>query len=254
MNLKESLENIHDKFINEIKEILDFVKNIEGTIKKSQKQVIPSGFSKGDFEELGKLYTFLEKATDPTKKEPKSHKIKSDKLGKFVINLFIPIKRKSFIAEMALSYIISFQEAFLKDYLKTVLSSRKSLLKSKKTMSYEEACSHKSIKSLIYYLSQKEVDELGFGSIDDFAEYFNKKFNIDFSEFPKWSSLREATYRRHIIIHNRSKTNYQYCNKTGYKIRGKQLIPSIKYAADAGNQLKDFIGFLHTKMVLKLKL
>ena len=55
------------------------------------------------------------------------------------------MKSKEFLAEMALSYIISFQEGFIKDYLEEVLFNRPKLLISSKNLSYEDALTFSSL-------------------------------------------------------------------------------------------------------------
>jgi hypothetical protein len=132
------------------------------------------------------------------------------------------IKSKGFLAEMALSYIISFQEGFTKDYLEEVLSNRPELLKSGKSLSFEDAVRFSSIATLRRHLARSETDALGYGSIDDLATYLQRKFNILIQEEPFWPSVREAIYRRNLIIHNKGFVNEIYRakinNRTGSKL------------------------------------
>src|SRR6266545_4620156 len=46
-------------------------------------------------------------------------------------------------------------------------------------------------------------DELGHGGVDDFADAYERRFNLRFSAFQEWQALREASFRRNIVIHNR---------------------------------------------------
>lgn len=158
------------------------------------------------------------------------------------------------LAEMSLSYLISFEEAFLKDYLRHVLKSRRTLLKSGKQLSYETICQHKSMSSLIDVLAQREVDAFGFGSIDDFTKYFQDKFHVEFSSFPRWDELREATYRRHLIVHNRGIVNERYSRATGYKGKHRHLDTDMAYCRRVGEALLEFVDFVHEQMLTKLRL
>ena len=95
---------------------------------------------------------------------------------------------------------------------------------------------------------------MGFGSIDDFAKFFSDRFNIELSSFPRWSELREATYRRHVIIHNRAVTNDRYCKATGFKKRNVHIHTDITYCRSTGEALLEFVDFVHERIVAKLGL
>ena len=81
-----------------------------------------------------------------------------------------PEKHKDFLSEMALSYLISIQEAFIKAYIFEILVHKKELLRSSATITFEEVSNYTSIKALIASLALKEVDGIGHGSIDDVGE------------------------------------------------------------------------------------
>lgn len=79
-------------------------------------------------------------------------------------------------------------------------------------------------------------------------------FNLSFDEFTNWQILREATYRRNLIVHNSGITNDVYCCKTGFKEKNKHLKTDIDYVKKICLLLLEFINFLNDGIIKKLKL
>jgi hypothetical protein len=254
MSLSTELTNIHDNFVSETSHVLEFIRKSRSTLNRREARSKPTDFGKKEWDEMDKLISFLEKSSKGKQNKDESIILYSEKLGKWLFSKVEPIKHRTMLSEMSLSYLISFEEAFLKEYLRAILSSRRVLLRSNKQISYEAICEHNSMTSLIRGLAQKEVNDLGFGSIDDFAKYFLDKFNIDFDTFPHWKELREATYRRHLIVHNRGFTNERYCRATGFKGKNKHMSTDISYCRTVGEVLLEFIDFVHEQILVKLKL
>jgi len=224
-------------------------------LKRREAKVKTFDFDKKDIAEMEKIYSFLSNFINGKPNKPDSITLDlSDKVNKSVHSIIEAVKHATILAEMSLSYLVSFEEAFLKDYLRTILSSRRTLLRSKKQLSYEAICEHRSMTSLIQSLAQKEVDKFGFGSIDDFAKYFSDKFNIDFGDFARREKLREVIYRRHLLVHNRGITNDRYCRVTGFGKTNEHLTTNISYCITAGEMLLEFMDFIHERMMEKLKL
>ena len=177
MSLSTELTHIHSLFEGEIHHVLTFIKISEAALKRCEAKVKTSDLNEKDVADMEKVHSFIGDFINGKLSNSGSITINSKKLSKLLSSILAPIKHKTILAEMSLSYLISFNEAFLKDYLRTILSSRRVLLRSKKQLSYEAICEHRSMTSLIQSLAQKEVDAFGFGSIDDFAKYFLDKFN-----------------------------------------------------------------------------
>lgn len=253
MNLKNDLAKTHSKYESDLNLILDFVNTTEKSLTRKQKRKPKVQFQEKDREELKKLITFLNEATDDELKGQRSISIKSDALGKLINNMIVPIKHRDFLTEMTLSYLISYQEAMLKEYLYGVLFFRKDPLKSNNKITYNEIIGFKSIKALISYLAQKEVDQLGYGSIDDMANYFKEKFNIDFTIFDKWENIVEASFRRNLFIHNNGISNDKYCKRTGYKTKGQRLKIDVEYIVSVAKNLISFNDFCYESLKSKFK-
>lgn len=253
MTLKKDLNHVTDHYLSEINNILDFVRSTEQSLTRKQSRK-PKNINKDrDIKELEGMIEFIQKEPE-TKKAGRSLPIKSKSLAQFLLQQLIPITHKKFLTEMTLSYLISYQEAFIKDYLFQILISRKTMLKSGAKITHEEILNYNSMKALKEALAQKEVDSVGYGSIDDTCDYFSKRFNIDLSEFTNWTCLKEATYRRNLIVHNRGITNDLYCMKTGFKPKGKHLQTDIDYIFKSAQTIMDFIVHVHLAVLNKLKL
>jgi hypothetical protein len=163
------------------------------------------------------------------------------------------IKSKTFLAEMALCYIVSYQEAFAKDYLEELLCGRPELLKSSKSLPYEDALRFRSIKTLRRHLARCETDVIGHGSVDDLAAYLQRKFKIQVQQEAFWSSVREASYRRNLIVHNRGVVNEIYRSKIGGRV-GSQLDTDGAYLSSVLKAIHDFVEYIHASVSRRLKI
>lgn len=244
----KKLEHVVNLYLGEISLIGVFANSIEQylTEKLQYKPKIP--FSKKEKEHIKEICEFL---TNPAKDNSVSKIEVPEEIANFVLNKAIAIKQKTILAEMSLVYLVSYQEGFIKDYFYKLFINKKEMLKSSTKISYEEIINYTSIETIISTMAEKEINSIGYGSIDDMAVYIEKKFNINLSEFHNWGSLREINYRRNIIIHNRGRTNSVYCTKTGYNEKNKHLDTDFKYISKAVNIVESFIKFLHDRVLNK---
>lgn len=260
VNLEKSLYGIYSHYNNDVKMIKEFLENIDKLLTRRQKKKRKSDFSVEDRDQLKKLLDYLrtikEDNTTKSKSSKKSLTITSKKLEKIMFGIIIPMKQKKILAEMALTYLISYQETFIKEYIKEILISRRDLLKTnKKTLTFEEICDFDSMEPLILHMVQEDVDKTFYGGIDDIADYLNKRFGLSMqSEFKDWEIIREASFRRNLIIHNKGITNKIYCLKTGHKETNSHLSTDMDYVLNATNAVFSFFDFIHTRMHEKLGL
>ena len=253
MSLQRELGRIHQQYWSQVRNLLDFIHEIDAAVTRGRDAARFPRLSKKGAAEFDKLTTLLRPAMAGAG-EPKARMIVSGKLGAWLLSQVASLQARGFLGEMSLAYLISYQEAFLKDYLKAILCDRKVMLKSSRTISYEEVCSHISIEELIADMAQKEVDSLGFGNIDDFAAYFERKFKLKFEHFPAWPDLREAAYRRNLILHGSGITNAMYCLKTGYSKCGARLVTEPSYVCAMARTLLRFMAYVHRHIRTKFKM
>jgi hypothetical protein len=252
MNLSDKLKHTNSLYQGELASILDFVKSTEKTLTRKQKLKPKGKPSKTeDVKALSEFSDYLNKSIAGQTNDGDSFNIENEFVQKLVLKFVIPMKHRNFLLEMTLSYLISYQEAMLKDYLHDILTSRKATLKSSSKISYDELLGFKSIKSLTEHLAQKEVDQLGYGSIDDVSKYYADKFNIEFSAFEKWDKIVESNFRRNLFIHNKGVSNETYCKRIGYKKRGKRLSVDIDYITSVADTLISFNMFCYETLKKK---
>lgn len=253
MSLLKALNSVVDTYKIEINQIKDFIESIEKSIDRKTPKNPRKNLTDEETKQLHNVIDFFVGIKDKNIFEPMTIPV-SKSVSRLLGQAFLTIKRKEFLFNMALSFLISHKEAFIKDYIFQILTHHKNMLKSNARISYEEVLKLSSIKALTNELAQREVDAIGYGSIDDVCKYFESKFNIDLKEFNDWEKLREANYRRNIIIHNKGKTNEIYCQKIGYKTINRVLPTNAEYIHDISSILIKFINFIHSKATVRLKL
>jgi hypothetical protein len=259
MSLYSKLDGIVKNYQGDILIIRDFVNSTYETLDNLSKvfDEHKSELTNEDAEALVAIAEALRQVADEglRKKKPSGRTVPTTfRASQMIIKVIQAIKSKEFLAEMALSYIISFQEGFIKDYLELVFYNRSKLLISNKNLSYHDALSFNSISNLRRYLAKSETDILGYGGIDDLEAYFQKKFNISVQQEPFWPGVREASYRRNLIIHNRSVVNKVYREKIGSHISNSKLETDSKYVSNATDDIVSFMDFVHHSIANKLKL
>ena len=162
------------------------------------------------------------------------------------------LNQQTLLASMCLSHLVSHQEAFFKDYLYTLLTHKRAMLKSGASITYERIASHKTLRALWSAIAQTEVDALGHGSIDDLAVAIQKRLNLSLPSYENWPSIREHSYRRNIIVHNGGRVNDIYRLKVG----ANRIEPStdLNYIKGAAENVLGLIDYLHGEVCRKFRL
>lgn len=253
MLLAESLQSLVNSMTTEVKLISSFAKDVDEALSKKTPLSPSKDFTKEDFQELLRVRKFINESLESA---PKSKKgtvtlkldTQSERVGSYLMQVAGEVKYGGFLAEMSLGYLISHLEAYFKDYVLTVLAADPRMLRSSVTLTYDELATHKSLRSVWLAAAEREAEALGYGSIDDSALYFKKRFSVDISSFSHWESLRESVYRRNLIVHNRGRLNAIYKRKVGYKGKESRLTTDLRYVASTSKMLIDFFKFVHQLM------
>lgn len=172
----------------------------------------------------------------------------SQNVGSLILRVAGQMKKRRFFAEMALVYLVTRLEAFLKDYLAEYLLQDARRLRSGTTLTYEQAISFSSMAALRRALADREAERLGYGSIDDVAQGMEKRFNVRLSEFPSWKQIREIVYRRNLLVHNKGMVNDVYRSKVEYRGKAVSLEINADYLAAASSLMLEFFDFVHAKL------
>lgn len=203
-----------------------------------------------DQAELKRLMDMLQEADDG-KQQNGSMRIESKAVGDLIISFAKPIKKQSILAEMAAIYAVTLLEAHVKDLFRVVLLAREEMLRSTRQFTAAEMLGFKKRSELVAFLADRDVDDLGYGSIDDIASTFQKKMNIDFRAFEDWSAVRELCYRRNLLVHNQGVTNQKFCALSGHTKPGQKLHTDLPYAERAAELVQKFSDFVSTALVKK---
>lgn len=249
-SLGKQLRSVKADFTSEVELINGFVVLAADSLLLDKPHPLLAGLKEHEREDLQRFVEFVERDIEG-KRPAKPPTIHSKAVVEIISTGLILIRQQFLLAEMALTHLITFQEAFLKDYMKVILQSREEMLRSRRQLTCEEVLTHSSRRSLLAFLAQSEVDDLGRGGIDGFAEAYERRLNVSFDHFPKWERLREASYRRNLIVHNRSVTNEIYCSKTGFTKRGEKLSTDLEYVRDLAPTLPLFFEFVHKNVAKK---
>lgn len=165
----------------------------------------------------------------------------------------IAVIRERYFSEMVLIYLLTFWETFLKEYLKRAVLLKQDLLKTQKKISHEEILNFNSMESLLTFIAEKEISPVINEGIDEIEKYFLNHFNLDLKKaFQKWEIINEAYHRRNIIVHNKSRTDKKYCQKTNYPKFGIQIITDMKYDLSLTEVILEFFDYVHGQLSKKL--
>lgn len=262
MTLLAALTSVVRSATAELTAIAEFARFAETSITEKHPREPETPFDLSEAAELEELADLITRAALAAKQDVTQEGSSkfvgeltaSPNVGRFLVQLTIPLKYQTFLSEMTLSYLVAHQEAFIKDYLLQILLHKRTILKSSRSITYEELATFTSVNALWSTLAAREVDALGHGGIDDVATYFSNRLGIDLPKFAHWSTVREASFRRNLIIHNHGRINDVYRKKL---LLGPQDIFSttdMPYVSVVTDTLLAFIDFLHTATKLKFKL
>ncbi|MGV9693299.1 hypothetical protein ACWDUX_29810 [Streptomyces sp. NPDC003444] len=120
-----------------------------------------------------------------------------------------------------------------------------------KEFSLRELKELSSVDEAINISISRRVDELMFGSFNDWRKFFQEKMNLKFQDYSiDWDFLQEVFQRRHVIVHNGGVASRRYIQNVSGKLKegveeGDFLEVDEEYLHEATNALLCF-GFLLT--------
>ena len=142
----------------------------------------------------------------------------------FIYSARIPM----FIREMSLVYLISSFESFLTDIFRSIFLRRpESLKSSQKTFTYTDVFGLNTLGELKDKLVDEEVRSILSQDIEKVIDKdLCQRFQLGLANHRKvsdWKDLKEAFYRRHIVIHNNYYPDSRYKIKTGFTGKEERL-------------------------------
>jgi hypothetical protein len=260
LSLMTQLDEIHSRFTEQVNAAKDLAVSVVGPLLPKVQEVARIVWSDDPTSLDPKLRISRDEFYERTKKDPEGVLIEFprfyevEKMPKEQVNAIREISkialRVRLINEMALVHIVAFQEAFIADYLKAICRLKPSILSSEKKLdlTFEEACDFQSLDEFREYLANADIESILHGGIDDVAEYFDKRLGVDLEKCKHWEKVREASFRRNIIIHNKGEVNETYRRKTNYTGPDGHLSSYPDYLADVAMAIVSLMDFVHEQL------
>lgn len=272
--LSEAISNCISRHTLEINMLRNMVNDINTIVfNRSPKDIlppIPDNFRKEFGEYVGEFMDF----STGVGKEIGELEIKRKRAGKKVwtfetskhypeemqkllismlFSMYRTFKYPSIFYNMTLTHLITISEAFLNDFFMRVFVSNPNMLKSEKLVSYEVILSFSSINELVKHLASEMTKQILEENIDVVANKINQKFSIDLSKYPNFDVIREAFYRRNVIVHNNCIADRKYCQKVKNSKIGQNIETDFKYMERMFNEIGKLIDYIDEKFSKKLK-
>ena len=166
----------------------------------------------------------------------------------------IPNRFLMFIRDTGLIYLIAQYENFLRNVLELTFSKQPKIISTcKKSITFEELVKFENLDAVKEEILSKEESEITNQDIQDIAEYFQTKLNINMSEFSEWKKFKERFYRRNVLIHNSGIPNALYRKKTGLTNEKKQLMVSKEYLDESIMMFEEVASKLTNDLKEKVK-
>lgn len=256
----------------QLSNLLQFVRDTSNYIA-TLKPLVPSAIEKAPeetraefkqyFKEFADFFTLaLSEAQKPSPKKgertwhfqpSKSHPEFDEHLIAFLKAIAKPIEYPQFLYNMALTHSIGIFESFLNDFLLAILIQKPDTLKSQNMASYEEILSFKSMKQLTRHLADSKVNKILSDNIDNVMSQLKNLFSYNISEFNEFHIIREASYRRNVILHNNCVTDKKYCEKIPDSKIDIYLQIDLQYIETLVNTLGKFIDCLDKHFSKKMR-
>jgi hypothetical protein len=161
-----------------------------------------------------------------------------------------------YLSEMAIVYVVTLEEAFVCDYVRAILHVQPAMLRTEKELplTFDKACDIDSYQAFRNYLENAAIEPLSRGGIEEVSSYFEKRLNVRLDEFPNWDEMKEVSYRRNIIVHNKGEVNKTYREKTSYNGPDGYLPINKPYISNTVDVTIKFIDFVHERVSAVLRL
>ena len=110
--------------------------------------------------------------------------------------------------------IFAYLEAFLSDSLRVIFTSTPDILKSDKTLTFEEIMAHASMEGLIDCIIDKLIYDSGWGSINKKVDFLTKKVKLELHiENKTLDLLKILELERNVLVHNNGKIDLEFQKK-----------------------------------------
>lgn len=158
---------------------------------------------------------------------------------------------------MTYVHLVTLFEAALSDIIRAALLYKPQILKSKKTISYEDILNEPDMTSLVAKIVDKEISDLTYGSIDDLIEYLKNKLHMPIDFLPEEKDeLNWCKAQRNLLVHNQGRVDAKFLRMTAIKkySTGESIVITESDWDDARHLLEGIVLALESALVRKFKL
>lgn len=116
--------------------------------------------------------------------------------------------------DMLVARIIDLYMCYISELLTSILSKNKKMLKSSKTIKFDEIIDHDDINSLIGVIVEKVILDLSFKGFKELSDTVQKDYGLSLiSDDDELQKMTDANEFRNLFVHNRGIVNRLYLNR-----------------------------------------
>ncbi len=166
---------------------------------------------------------------------------------------------ENYFGQMAYARIADNALCYFKEIIAEVVIKRPELLKSKEKETLEFIFSFDTMESLINAISEKKVNELFYGGVEDIKNYFNTRLGIKmFQNETEEKNFNQFVKQRNLLVHNRGIISKEFSKefsteKVFYEV-GNKLVFNYTNLSIINGHIINLIAELDLQICEKFKL
>lgn len=173
--------------------------------------------------------------------------------------LFIAKSYEKYFGQMAYTRITDNILSYFKDVLVEVIKAKPQILKSKEKEPLDYIFSFNNMEDLIEDITEKNIEKLFYGSIDDIKKFFSDRLGIQlFENEILEKNFEQFIKQRNLIVHNRGIISKEFAkdfsNEHVTYTPGNILVFSYENLSNINGAMTNLIADLDMKISKKFKL
>ncbi|WP_405248103.1 hypothetical protein [Cellulophaga sp. Asnod2-G02] len=173
--------------------------------------------------------------------------------------IFLAKSYEKYFGQMAYTRITDNILSYFKDVLVEVIKAKPQILKSKEKEPLDYIFSFNNMEDLIEDITEKNIEKLFYGSIDDIKKFFSDRLGIQiFENKITEKNFEQFIKQRNLIVHNRGIISKEfakdYSNEHVTYTSGNILVFSYEDLSNINGVMTNLIANLDMKISEKFKL
>jgi hypothetical protein len=127
------------------------------------------------------------------------------KQTRYLMNAFKTYESFSgILCEMWLCRIVDNYLAYVSELLALIFSTKPSMLKSRESISLEEALSYNTLADLVASVAERRIHQLSYQGLAELSDHLNNRFGFPlFNDPVELARARRSLEARNVLVHNR---------------------------------------------------